>query len=97
MGSEMCIRDSTETDMRKCDTVPETAKWLTEREKQFIQARLPSNAPRASEQHFQLREVIDSLKDRRLWLFTAIWATFTVGTNGVTFYQSTVIANLGYT
>ncbi|QQK45714.1 Sucrose/H+ symporter, plant [Penicillium digitatum] len=75
---------------------PETAKWLTEREKQFIQARLPSNAPRASEQHFQLREVIESLKDRRLWLFTAIWATFTVGTNGVTFYQSTVIANLGF-
>ncbi|OQE09766.1 hypothetical protein PENVUL_c005G00619 [Penicillium vulpinum] len=76
---------------------PETAKWLTEREKKFIQARLPSNAPRANEQNFQLREVIESLKDRRLWLFTFIWATFTVGTNGVTFYQSTVIANLGYT
>lgn len=83
--------------MRKCGIVPETAKWLTEREKKFIQARLPSNAPRASEQHFQLREVIESLKDRRLWLFTAIWATFTVGTNGVGFYQSTVIANLGFT
>ncbi|KAJ5205830.1 hypothetical protein N7472_002278 [Penicillium cf. griseofulvum] len=77
--------------------VPETAKWLTEREKRFIQARLPSNAPRAHEQNFQLREVIESLKDRRLWLFTSIWATFTVGTSGVTFYQSTVIANLGYT
>jgi hypothetical protein len=36
------------------------------------------------------------LKDLRLWLFTAIWATFTVGTHGVTFYQSTVIANLGF-
>ncbi|KAL4964475.1 major facilitator superfamily domain-containing protein [Aspergillus stella-maris] len=76
---------------------PETATWLTEREKMFIQARLPSNAPRASEQNFKLREVIDSLKDLRLWLFTLIWATFTVGTHGVTFYQSTVIANLGFT
>ncbi|OKL62347.1 hypothetical protein UA08_02828 [Talaromyces atroroseus] len=76
---------------------PETANWLTEREKKFIQARLPSNAPRANEQNFKLREVIESLKDLRLWLFTLIWATFTVGTNGVTFYQSTVIADLGYT
>jgi hypothetical protein len=70
---------------------------LSEKEKKFIQARLPSNAPRASEQNFKLREVIESLKDLRLWLFTFIWATFTVGTHGVTFYQSTVIANLGYT
>ncbi|KAJ5950057.1 hypothetical protein N7454_001641 [Penicillium verhagenii] len=76
---------------------PETAKWLTDREKKFIQARLPSNSPRASEKNFKFREVIDSLKDIRLWLFTLIWATFTVGTNGVTFYQSTVIADLGFT
>ncbi|CEJ61091.1 Putative Pantothenate transporter [Penicillium brasilianum] len=76
---------------------PETATWLTEREKKFIQARLPSNAPRANEKDFQIREIIASLKDIRLWLFTFIWATFTVGTSGVTFYQSTVIANLGFT
>jgi len=80
-----------------CETVPETAKWLTEKEKKFIQARLPSNAPRANEQNFKFREIVESLKDLRLWLFTLIWATFTVGTNGVTFYQSTVIADLGYT
>ncbi|KAJ5302316.1 hypothetical protein N7508_007179 [Penicillium antarcticum] len=76
---------------------PETAKWLTKREKKFIQDRLPANAPRANEQNFNFREVIESLKDVRLWLFTLIWASFTVGTNGVTFYQSTVIASLGYT
>ncbi|TQS32612.1 hypothetical protein Golomagni_07070, partial [Golovinomyces magnicellulatus] len=76
---------------------PETATWLTEREKRFIQARLPANAPRSKEANFKLSEIVDSLKDKRLWLFTLIWATFTVGTNGVTFYQSTVIANLGFT
>lgn len=77
--------------------VPETANWLTDREKKFIQARLPPNAPRANEQNFNFREIIESLKDLRLWLFTLIWATFTVGTNGLTFFQSTVIANLGFT
>lgn len=86
-----------QTNSRESNIVPETAKWLTEREKKFVQARLPSNSPRANEKNFNFREVIDSLRDIRLWLFTLIWATFTVGTNGVTFYQSTVIADLGYT
>ncbi|KAF6831961.1 hypothetical protein CPLU01_06478 [Colletotrichum plurivorum] len=76
---------------------PPTAKWLTEKERAFIQARLPPNAPRASEMNFKWSEILDSLRDRRLWLFTLIWATFTVGTSGVRFYQPTVIANLGFT
>lgn len=77
--------------------VPPTAKWLTDKEKAFIQARLPPNAPRAAEDDFSFREILSTLTDRRLWLFTLIWATFTVGTSGVRFYQPTVIANLGYT
>ncbi|TPX07839.1 uncharacterized protein E0L32_010526 [Thyridium curvatum] len=75
---------------------PPTAKWLTDKEKAFIQARLPPNAPRASEANFNFREIVESLKDIRLWLFTGIWATFTVGTSGVRFYQPTVIASLGF-
>lgn len=78
-------------------TVPETASWLTDKEKAFIQARLPQNAPRSAEQDFNLGEIWSSLKDIRLWLFTLIWALFTVGTSGVRFYQPTVIANLGFT
>ncbi|KAI1126210.1 major facilitator superfamily domain-containing protein [Nemania abortiva] len=77
--------------------VPETASWLTDKEKAFIQARLPENAPRAAEQDFNAGEIWTSLKDKRLWLFTLIWALFTVGTSGVRFYQPTVIANLGFT
>ncbi|TRX87827.1 hypothetical protein FHL15_011286 [Xylaria flabelliformis] len=78
-------------------SVPETASWLTDKEKAFIQARLPENAPRAAEQDFNFGEILSSLKDKRLWLFTLIWALFTVGTSGVRFYQPTVIANLGFT
>jgi len=66
-------------------------------EKAFVQARLPPNAPRAEELNFDLREIVNALKDRRLWMFTLIWATQTVGTAGCRFYQSTVIANLGFT
>ncbi|KAF2635945.1 MFS general substrate transporter [Massarina eburnea CBS 473.64] len=76
---------------------PDTAKWLSEKEKAFIQARLPGNAPQASEANFRWREILESLKDIRLWLFTLIWALYTVGTSGVRFYQPTVIADLGFT
>lgn len=78
-------------------TVPKQAKWLTNKEKAFIEARLPANAPRAEELNFNFREIITALKDKRMWLFTLVWATMTVGTTGLTFYQPTVIANLGFT
>jgi hypothetical protein len=67
------------------DTVPPQARWLTEKEKAFIQARLPGNAPQASEMHFRWQEIVDALKDVRLWLFTLIWALMTIGTSGVRF------------
>ncbi|KAL5388983.1 hypothetical protein DPSP01_002687 [Paraphaeosphaeria sporulosa] len=76
---------------------PPQAKWLTDDEKAFIQARLPGNAPQAAEMNFNWREIVESLKDIRLWLFTLIWALFTIGNSGVRFYQPTVIADLGYT
>jgi len=76
---------------------PPQAKWLTEREKMFIEARLPSNAPRDSEANFNFREIIKSLKDSRMWMFTGVWAFFTVGTTGLTFYLPTVISSLGFT
>ncbi|KAI9034958.1 pantothenate transporter [Aspergillus affinis] len=76
---------------------PSTASWLSEKEKAFIQARLPSNSPRAAEANFDLRELITTLKNKRVWLFLLCWAFFTVGTTGLLFYQPTVIANLGFT
>ena len=77
--------------------VPEQAKWLSEKEKQFLQGRLPANAPRSDESHFKVGEIVSALKDSRMWLFTIVWATLTVGTSGLAFYQPTVIANLGFT
>ncbi|KAL1891691.1 hypothetical protein Sste5346_007440 [Sporothrix stenoceras] len=76
---------------------PANASWLSDREKAFVQARLPVNAPRAQEENFSWRQFINTLKDIRLWLFLGCWAFYTVGTTGLTFYQPTVIAGLGFT
>jgi MFS family permease len=76
---------------------PATTKWLSEEEKAFIQARLPVNSPRAREKDFDWKEVKQTLKDYKLWLFLGVWGFYTVGTTGLTFYQPTVIADLGFT
>ncbi|ERT00246.1 pantothenate transporter [Sporothrix schenckii 1099-18] len=76
---------------------PANARWLSEREKAFVQARLPINAPRAQEENFSWRQFVQTLKDIRLWLFLGCWAFYTVGTTGLNFYQPTVIAGLGFT
>jgi len=77
--------------------VPPQAKWLTDDEKAFIQARLPGNAPQSKEANFRWREILDVLKDVKTWLFTLCWAFFTVGSSGLQFYLPTVIADLGFT
>lgn len=77
--------------------VPDTAGWMSQTEKDFIQARLPMNAPRAAEKDFDGKEFWRTLKDLKLWLFLFCWAFYTVGTTGLMFYQPTVIANLGFT
>lgn len=79
------------------ETVPDTARWMSEEEKAFVQARLPINAPRAAEKDFDWQEFWTTLKDHKLWLFLLCWAFYTIGTTGLNFYQPTVIANLGFT
>lgn len=75
--------------------VPEQASWLNETEKAFLQARLPANAPRSREKDFDWSEIMTALKDQRLWLFTLVFATKTVGGTGLAFYLPTIVANLG--
>ncbi|KAI0469650.1 major facilitator superfamily domain-containing protein [Xylariaceae sp. FL0804] len=75
---------------------PGNTKWLSPTEKAFLQARLPRNSPRAGEKNFVFREVLSTLRDKRLWLFTLSWAFMTCGKSGVTFFQPTIIENLGF-
>ncbi|KAK1447209.1 hypothetical protein CMEL01_09048 [Colletotrichum melonis] len=74
---------------------PEQAKWLSDKEKRFLQARLPPNAPRSSESNFKASEIWDTMKDQRLWWFAFIWATKTIGSTGLSFYLPTIVASLG--
>ncbi|KAF2010004.1 putative pantothenate transporter [Aaosphaeria arxii CBS 175.79] len=76
---------------------PDQAKWLTEKEKAFLKARLPANAPRSDEVNFNWKEIVETLKDQRLWLFTLMWATKTVGSSGLSFYLPEIVSTLKLT
>ncbi|KAF5528377.1 MFS transporter prlL [Colletotrichum aenigma] len=75
---------------------PATTKWLSPTEKAFLQARLPQKSPRAVERNFVSKEILITLRDKRLWLFTLSWALMTTGSSGVKFYQPTIISNMGF-
>ena len=77
--------------------VPSTVKWLSEDEKSFVQGRLPINSPKSSDKDFDWQEFKNTFKDYRLWLFLGVWGFYTVGTTGLTFYQPSIIAQLGFT
>lgn len=76
--------------------VPDTAKFLSDQERAYIQGRLPRNSPKNAEKDFNWQEFKDTLKDYRIWLFLGVWGFYTVGTTGLTFYQPTVFASLGF-
>jgi hypothetical protein len=77
--------------------VPSTVKWLSEDERSFVQSRLPINSPKSSDKDFDWQEFKNTFKDYRLWLFLGVWGFYTVGTTGLTFYQPSIIAELGFT
>jgi hypothetical protein len=48
---------------------PSSDKWLTNREQEFIETRLPENAPLISDPIFSKKEVFASLKTPTVWSF----------------------------
>ena len=76
---------------------PDTAKFLSQEERDLIQARLPANSPRAQESNWNFAEIKATLRDPLTWMFTTIWAFHTIGTYGLTYILPTVIAELGFT
>jgi hypothetical protein len=72
-------------------------KWLSEAEKSSIHGRLPISSPKSSDKDFDWQDFKNTFEDYRLWLFLGVWGLHTVGTTGLTFYQPSIIAQLGFT
>lgn len=48
---------------------PRSAKWLTPREQEFLEMRLTENAPRTQDAAFSWKEIVQTVKDPRIWSF----------------------------
>ncbi|EXJ82797.1 hypothetical protein A1O3_06612 [Capronia epimyces CBS 606.96] len=73
-----------------------SARWLSEREQDFIEARLSENAPRTAEPAFSWQEVRQSLTDPMTWLFTGCQGFVNLGGFGLTWYTPTIVTDLGF-
>ncbi|KAI5474718.1 hypothetical protein MNV49_002543 [Pseudohyphozyma bogoriensis] len=76
---------------------PNTATFLTLREREFVVARLPKNSARSTDKNFELSGITTALKSPTLWLFTAQQLFQNIGTYGLSFWLPSIIAAFGFT
>ncbi|PBK95370.1 MFS general substrate transporter [Armillaria gallica] len=76
---------------------PQTAKFLTERERLTIIDRLPKDAPSKEGKTWDNGEVLRLLADPTFWTFSAVWFCHAVGGFGLSYVLPTVIYELGFT
>lgn len=76
---------------------PSEAKFLTERERVFVQARLTANAPKGTDPDFDWQAIKRELKKPQLWLFTSLQTFQSIGTYGLSFWLPSLIAAFGFT
>lgn len=76
---------------------PETAKFLTDDEREFLRGRLPRMAPTGHSRHWDTQAVIRLLKDPSFYTFSIFWVCHGIGGFGIQYTLPTVIYQLGFT
>lgn len=75
---------------------PRSARFLTEREREFVEARLPENAPLTSDPDFAGREIWAVLRTPLIWSFMLSQTLINIGGYALTWYLPTIVTNLGF-
>ncbi|ESK93306.1 phthalate transporter [Moniliophthora roreri MCA 2997] len=76
---------------------PQTAKFLTLQEREYVASRLSKDAPTKSANTWDTKQAIELFKDPSFWSFTAVWFCHAVGGFGLGYVLPTVIYELGFT
>ncbi|KAF8876114.1 MFS general substrate transporter [Mucidula mucida] len=76
---------------------PQTAKFLSERERATVIGRLSSDAPTKESKTWDTPQVIRLVSDPSFWSFSAVWFCHAVGGFGLSYVLPTVIYELGFT
>ncbi|KAF2011173.1 permease of the major facilitator superfamily [Aaosphaeria arxii CBS 175.79] len=75
---------------------PRSNRWFTAREQEFIETRLPENAPLTSDPDFSTHEIKTVLSEWLIWSFMLSQTLVNLGGYALTWYLPTIITNLGF-
>ncbi|CAJ2506217.1 Uu.00g003470.m01.CDS01 [Anthostomella pinea] len=76
---------------------PEQAKWLTEEERAYVKARLQADqGSSAAERKISLRDVVNVMKDHRVWLGGFMYFGLIVPAYSYAFFAPTIISTYNY-
>lgn len=75
---------------------PRSDRWFTKREQEFIEARLPENAPLTNDPDFSRKEIFAVLKTPLIWSFMLSQTLINIGGYALTWYLPTIVTNLGF-
>ena len=76
---------------------PETAKFLTEEERNFLKGRLRKGAPSGKEKHWDLPSLGRLIRDPTFYTFSGYWICHGIGGFGINYALPTVVYELGFT
>ncbi|KAJ5388832.1 hypothetical protein N7509_011373 [Penicillium cosmopolitanum] len=75
---------------------PDTAEFLTEEEREFIQFRLKNDSDATRDEAFSWSAVLDAFKDPKTWLYGLGFHTMSLPLYTLSLFLPTIIKELGY-
>ncbi|KAK4149505.1 major facilitator superfamily domain-containing protein [Chaetomidium leptoderma] len=75
---------------------PETAKFLSEKERSFIQQRLASDSDATRDERFTWGNVVSALRDPKCWLYGLSFHAMSLPLYTFSLFLPTIIKDLGY-
>jgi hypothetical protein len=76
---------------------PDTAKFITEKERTYIQNRLAIDSDATLDEKFSWTNVAKALKDPKCWLYGLAFHTMSLPLYTLSLFLPSIIASLGYT
>ncbi|KAM6480535.1 MFS general substrate transporter [Trichoderma sp. SZMC 28011] len=79
------------------ENYPDTAKFLTKPEREFIQTRLAADCDAMIKEEFSWSAVLEAVRDPNCWLYSLGFHTMSLPLYTLSLFLPTIISNLGYT
>jgi len=75
---------------------PDTVSWLSKEERTFIQARLRADSDSTNNEKFLWSDVVDALKDPKVWLYGAGFHTMSLPLYTLSLFLASLLSRRWY-